>query len=77
MRRRWRSSELVDRPEKPAELKAEKAEAKEVAKAKDESVKAKPKTKAAPRAEAKKAKAPTAPEAARPGKRSTKGKSEK
>ncbi len=69
--------ELVDRPEKPAELKAEKAEAKEVAKAKDESVKAKPKTKAAPRAEAKKAKAPTAPEAARPGKRSTKGKSEK
>jgi large subunit ribosomal protein L17 len=63
--------ELVDRPEKPAEVKAEKAEAKEVAKAKDESVKAKPKVKA----EAKKPKA--APEAPKPTRRTPKGKSEK
>lgn len=68
--------ELVDRPERTAEVKAEKAEAKSApkAKAKDEAVKAKPKEKA----EAKKPKAEAAPEPeAKPAKRKPKAKSEK
>ena len=71
--------ELVDRPERTAEVKPDKPEAKEVAKAKakDESAKAKPKAKAKAeaKAEAKKPKAEAVPEA-KPSKRKPKAKPE-
>jgi large subunit ribosomal protein L17 len=63
--------ELVDRPERSAEVKADKAETKSAPKPKDEAVKAKPKEKA----EAKKPKAEAAAEPeAKPAKRKPKAK---